>query len=120
MNQPPLPGLALASLFMAAVTAILAAVFAWRYSRVTWRRTGEGRHWMRFAWVVCLTYGLTVLTYFLPIPILWLVWVQLGLFSWAAGEMWTRNVLFTEAQRNPLPCPCPHHKPHGEDQSLHD
>ena len=120
MNEQPLPGLALASLFMAGVTAILAAVFAWRYSRVTWRRTGEGRHWMRFAWVVCLTYGLTVATYFLPIPILWLVWVQLGLFSWAAGEMWTRNVLFTEAQRNPLPCPCPHHKPHDEDQSLHD
>lgn len=97
---------------MAAITAILAVVFAVRYSRVTWRRTGEGRHWMRFAWVVALTYGLTVATPYLPISLLWLVWGQLALFSWAAGEMWTRNVLFTEAQRNPAQCPCPHHKPH--------
>lgn len=113
MTGPSIPGLAIATLLVALTVSVLAFVFVFRYRRVTYRRTGEGRHVMRFSVVIGLTYGLTAASPLLQmVPLTVAILVQLALFGWAALEMYGRNVLFTEAQHNPRPCPCPHHQPH--------
>lgn len=108
MNAPPpIPGLLIASGLVAATVSILAWWFVWRYSRVTWGRTGAGRHLMRFSIVIGLTYGMTAIfmgyglfVMAAPFPVLLgMTLAQLLLFGWAALEMYARNVLFTEAQR---------------------
>ena len=110
MNAPPpIPGIMFTNAVMAAVVAALAFWFAWRYHRVRWSATAEGRHLMRFSLLVGLTFGITaavgLLGLFVMIAEFWtllgLVLVQFALFLWAALEMYARNVLFTEAQRKP-------------------
>lgn len=119
MNQIPplLQGLVIASLLAAGLAGLLAFRFVFRYRRVNYKRTPEGRHLIRFTLMFGLTYVLTAL---MPLSAfvhpLVSVLVSLALFSWAALEMYARNALFTEAQHMPLaPCTCPHHKPHEED-----
>ena len=115
---PPLAGLLIASLMAAALVSLLAFAFVLRYRRVDYRRTPEGRHLIRFTLLIAFTYGLTAALPVLEVvPPLVRVLVSLGLFSWAALEMYARNALFTEAQHAPdMPCPCPHHQPHDPEE----
>lgn len=117
MNAPPpLPGLMMASLMVAGLVALLAFAFVLRYRRVDYKRTPEGRHLIRFTLLIGLTYGLTAaLPLFAMVSPIVRVLVSLGLFGWAALEMYARNALFTEAQHTQLPCPCPHHQPHPKE-----
>lgn len=86
---------------VATVLRVEAAVIAWafvaRYSRVSWHRTGEGRHLMAFTLLVALfmTFAATV-SIFGPYPGIDLV--ALALYGFLVALLWDRNLLFTHAQ----------------------
>jgi hypothetical protein len=100
MTEPPIPGLILAAVLMAGAVGLLSWWFVWRYSRVTWQRTPEGRHLMRLTVVLGLTYSATAVFYFVPLPPIAHALASLALFSVTAAEMWTRITLLHDAQRD--------------------
>lgn len=99
MNYPaPIPGLLLAAVIEAGAVALLSWWFVFRYSRIHWKRTPEGRHLMRLTTIIGLTYTATVLSFVLPMTLLVRAIVSLVLFGAAAAEMWHRNALLHDAQ----------------------
>jgi hypothetical protein len=99
MNEPPVPGLMMAALMAASATALLCWWFVWRYSRINWKRTPEGRHVMRLTIALALMFTLTVAFNVAPVPVLWKAVASVVLFGAIGAEMWTRNTLLHDAQR---------------------
>lgn len=100
MTEPPIPGLMLAALMEAGATAILCWWFVWRYSRVNWKRTAEGRHVMRLTVALGLMFTLTVAFNVAPVPLIWRAIASVVLFGFCGAEMYTRVNLLHEAQRD--------------------
>ena len=98
--NPPVPGLMLAAIIEAGTVALLCWWFVWRYSRIKWRSTPEGRHVMRLTVVLGLTFTFTVLFNTIPVSLLLKALVSLVLFGAIAAEMWTRINLLADAQRD--------------------
>lgn len=96
----PVAGLFVAAMGALIACAVLAWVFVWRYSRLTWRRTAEGRHLMRFTILLGLTFTTTAVLNVVPPPPIVSVSVSLVLFGAIAAELYTRIALLHEAQRD--------------------
>lgn len=99
MNEPPVPGLMLAALLGVAACAVLTWLFVWRYSRVTWQDTPEGRHLMRFSALLGITFTATLVLNAVPTPAMVRGIISVLLFWALAAELWTRVALLTIAQR---------------------
>ena len=74
-------------------------VFAVRYSRLTWRRTREGRHLMGQSIVLAALLWATLVLAAVPVPAWAGLAVQVVLFAWLAFEATRRNRLLSLNQR---------------------
>ena len=100
MNYPPpVPGLLVAGVILCALSAALAWTFVVRYFRTRWWETPEGRHLMRFTLVLATTLTCTVAFAVFPIRPLFAAVLQVLLFGALSCELWLRNVLLGDAQR---------------------
>jgi amino acid transporter len=88
-----------ASLALLVYCATAYTVFAVRYSRLTWRRTREGRHLMGQSIVLAALLWATLLAAAVPLPLWLALAVQVVLFAWLAFEATRRNRLLSLNQR---------------------
>lgn len=77
---------------------VLAWAFVWRFSRVNWQGSYEGRHMMGFTLIVAIfmTFATSV-TLFGKYPGVDVVAV--ALYGWLAWLLWERHRLFSLAQK---------------------
>jgi hypothetical protein len=94
-----IPVLLAASLALLVYSATAYAVFAARYSRLTWRHTREGRHLMGQSLVLAALLWATLILAVAPVPSWLALTVQVALFAWLAFEATRRNRLLTLNQR---------------------
>lgn len=87
------------ALGLLALCALLAWAFVFRYSRVRWHATAEGRHLMKFTIILALMFSLTLLFQVLQPKPLTVVTLSILLFGWAAFELGNRIRLQRVAQR---------------------
>lgn len=86
-------------LVLRAACAVAAWLFVWRFSRVNWRSTHEGRHIMGYTFITAifmtLATAVTFFGHFRGIEV-----VTIALYGWLLELLWERHYLFTQGQKD--------------------